>query len=88
MYCCPQFPFDDIHAAIGIVNAVSRVVAYSSLGLLTQEHFISGLLMGLMTMPGAWVASRIVVALGDNLHSKLIELLIAGGGIWLLIQVA
>ena len=75
-------------AAIGIVNAVSRVVVYSSLGLLNQELFIGGLLMGLMTMPGAWVASRIVAALGDNLHSKLIELLIAGGGIWLLIQAA
>jgi len=73
-------------AAIGIVNATSRVVAYSSLGLLTQELLIGGILMGAMTLPGAWVASHIVARMGDNLHSKFVEILIVGGGIWLLVQ--
>jgi len=73
-------------AAIGIVNAVSRVAAYASLGLLNRELLIGGFLMGVMTLPGAWVASRIVAAMGDRLHSWFIEILIAGGGLWLLYQ--
>jgi len=75
-------------AAIGIVNAASRVIAYASLELLTLGLLIGGILMGVMTLPGAWVASRIVATMGDNLHSKFIEILIAGGGCWLLFEAA
>ena len=71
-------------AAIGMVNAVSRVSAYYSLGLLNWDLFVAGILMGVMTLPGAWAASKIVDAMGEHLHAKLIELLILGGGAWLL----
>lgn len=71
-------------AAIGMVNAVSRVVAYYSLGLLTWDLFVIGLLMGVLTLPGAWAASKVVGAMGEHLHTKLIEMLILGGGAWLL----
>jgi hypothetical protein len=45
---------------------------------------LSGLMMGALTVPGNWVASKIVSRMGDNIHAKLIEVLIAIGGIWFL----
>jgi hypothetical protein len=38
--------------------------------------------MGLLTLPGNWVASKIVRKMGDNLHSKFLEVLIGAGGVW------
>ena len=40
--------------------------------------------MGALTVPGNWVASKIVMRMGDNIHAKLIEVLIALGGVWFL----
>ncbi len=71
-------------AAIGMVNGISRAVSYYSLGLLTWELFVAGLMMGVMTLPGAWLASKAVNAMGEHLHSWLIELLIFCSGGWLL----
>lgn len=71
-------------AVIGLINAVSRVSVYAALDLLTWELLIAGALMGIMTMPGTWIASRVVAKMGDGAHSKLIELVILGGGGWLL----
>jgi len=61
-----------------------RASVYSALGLLTPQMILSGLMMGALTVPGNWVASKIVSRMGDNIHAKLIEALIAIGGIWFL----
>ena len=71
-------------AIIGFVNGTMRAGVYSALGLLTPQMILSGLLMGALTVPGNWVASKIVKRMGDNLHAKLIEVLIALGGVWFL----
>jgi len=71
-------------AAIGMVNAVSRVGAYISLGLLNKELILAGLLMGATTVPGTWLASRAVEKMGDRAHGRVIEILILGGGLWML----
>ena len=54
--------------------------------MLTPTLIGYALLMGLLTIPGNWVASLIVKKMGDNLHSKLIEMLIAAGGIWFIFK--
>ena len=71
-------------AIIGFVNGTMRAGVYSALGLLTPQMILSGLLMGALTVPGNWVASKIVKRMGDNIHAKLIEVLIALGGVWFL----
>ena len=73
-------------ALIGFFNGVTRAGVYSFLGLLTPTLIGYALLMGLLTIPGNWIASLIVKKMGDNLHSKLIEMLIAGGGIWFIFK--
>ena len=71
-------------AIIGFVNGTMRAGVYSALGLLTPQMILSGLLMGALTVPGNWVASKIVKRMGDNIHAKLTEVLIALGGVWFL----
>ena len=71
-------------AAIGIVNASARAITYWSLGLLDRDLIIAGLLMGLVTFPGTWVASRLVRAMGDKKHTLIIEIIIVSGGVWML----
>ena len=73
-------------AVIGFFNGATRAGVYSFLGLLTPTMVGYALLMGLLTIPGNWVASLIVKKMGDNLHSKLIETLIAVGGIWFIFK--
>ena len=71
-------------AIIGFVNGTMRAGVYSALGLLTPQMILSGLLMGALTVPGNWVASKSGKRMGDNIHAKLIEVLIALGGVWFL----
>jgi len=71
-------------AAIGIVNASSRVISYWSLDLLDRDLFVLGLLMGVASFPGTWIASLIVRHIGIQLHGQLMEILLIAGGVWFL----
>jgi len=73
-------------AAIGFVNAIARTSAYWSLDALTPDLVLAGLLMGIVTLPGTWIASRLVHQMGTQLHDRYIELLVTAGGIFLLYQ--
>ena len=59
-------------AIIGFFNGAMRAGVYS-FGLLTPAMIGYALLMGLFTLPGNWVASKIVRKMGDNLHSKFLK---------------
>jgi len=73
-------------AAIGLINALARSAAYWRIDALPKEIFIAGFLMGVVTFPGTWIASRIVARMGVRLHNHLIEALIAAGGAFLIYQ--
>jgi len=73
-------------AAIGLINALARSAAYWSFDVLPKEIFIAGILMGLVTFPGTWIASNIVTLMGKRLHTQFIEILIIFGGVFLLYQ--
>ncbi len=75
-------------AVIGMVNALSRVGSYWALGLLDRDLAVLGVLMGLCSFPGTWVASIIVSRMGVRLHTYLMEILIVSGGVWFLYQAA
>ena len=45
-----------------------------------------GVMIGLASLPGSWVASRLVHKLGAKLHIVVIELLIISGGLSILVQ--
>lgn len=68
-------------AAIGIINALSRVVTFWVLGLLDLPMIVAGLLMGLVTLPASWLASLLVARLGQSRHSLVIEVVILLAGL-------
>lgn len=73
-------------AAIGVVNAATRVLAFWRVGLMSTDLVCAGILMGIITLPGTWIASLIVKKLGTRIHNRMIEILIVVGGIWFIVQ--
>ena len=73
-------------AAIGTVNALSRLTTFISLGMLPRELIALGVLMGVVTLPGTWVASRLVLRLNAAVHGYLIELILVSAGAFFVVQ--
>lgn len=71
-------------ALITIVIDLARAAIFGRMALLTQEGLVLGLLIGVVSVPGSWVASWIVKRLGKRLHIVFIEALIVIGGLSLL----
>jgi hypothetical protein len=43
-------------------------------------------LMGVVTLPGTWVASRLVLRLNTAIHGYLIELILVSAGTFFVVQ--
>lgn len=71
-------------ALIGAVNAISRGTAFFLHGVLTVDLIIAGTMISLATIPGTWIASKLVHKLGDKRHGHLIEGMIFIGGAMLI----
>lgn len=68
-------------AVIGLINALTRSGTFFSLGLLDRQLILLGIFMGVVTIPGTWLASRVVNLMGARVHNHLIETLIAISGV-------
>lgn len=68
-------------AVIGLVNALTRSGTFYSFGLLDRDLIVLGFFMGLITIPGTWLASRLVSRMGTRIHNHLVEALIATAGV-------
>lgn len=73
-------------AALGLMSAVARLVAYRELDLLDSKLVVAGLAMSVMTFPGTWIARAAVAKMGLALHRRIMEVLILCGGAFILIQ--
>jgi len=73
-------------ALITIVVDLARAAIFNRMSLLTEEGLVLGVLIGLVSLPGSWVASQLVNRLGKRLHILFIELLIALGGLSLIVN--
>lgn len=73
-------------ALVTIVVDVVRALIFGRLDLLDAHGVALGAVIGLASLPGSWVASRLVRRMGHRLHIAAIEVLIAVGGISLLYQ--
>jgi uncharacterized protein len=63
-----------------------KAAVFGGYALLTPELFVAGVLIGLCTVPGAFVARRIMDRLPRSLHIGIMEILILGGGVSFLWQ--
>ena len=73
-------------AVIGLVNAVTRSGTFYGFGLLDKNLILLGVFMGLITIPGTWLASRLVHKMGARIHNHLIEALIAVSGVLFVVR--
>lgn len=73
-------------ALITIAVDVMRSLLFRNFELLSTQGAVLGVLIGLASLPGSWVASRLVHRLGATLHVMAIEALIVIGGLSLLYQ--
>jgi len=67
-------------ALVTIAVDVSRALLFSRFELLSMQGVALGALIGLASLPGSWVASRLVQRLGARMHIVIIEVLIIIGG--------
>jgi uncharacterized membrane protein YfcA len=73
-------------ALITIAVDVARAILFSKFDLLSAQAMLLGVMIGLASLPGSWVASRLVHKLGAKLHIVVIELLITFGGLSIMYQ--
>jgi len=68
-------------AVIATLTNATRVVTYGSVGLMTQEIILVGLLAGAATLPGNIIGRRFSRGMNNNSHGILVDLMTVIGGI-------
>jgi uncharacterized protein len=67
-------------AAIAVIVNFGKIIFFGTLDALTLSLFLVAFVMGLCTIPGAWVAAWIVKRTDIRIHTLFIEILIVVGG--------
>jgi uncharacterized membrane protein YfcA len=70
-------------AAISLTLHIARSVAFQRFDLLDGQLFILGLVLGVATVPGSWIAAMIVRRNSIELHAIALELLVAAIAVWI-----
>jgi uncharacterized membrane protein YfcA len=73
-------------AVIGLALHGVKMVVFGSVSALTRELVILGLVVGIMTIPGAWAARWLLARIPLKVHAGIIDAVIALGGIGFLLQ--
>jgi uncharacterized protein len=73
-------------AAISFVMGLLKVALFGSLARLDMQLALAGLLVGLCTMPGAFVARRLLAHIPARVHGWVMEGVVVCGGLTLLWQ--
>ena len=68
-------------AVIATLTNATRVVTYGSVGLMTQEIILVGLLAGAATLPGNIIGRRFLRGMNNNSHGILVDIMTVIGGI-------
>lgn len=71
-------------ALVTIVIDISRSLLFGGMNVMPAGGVLLGAAVGLVSLPGSWVASRLVKKLGARLHIAVIDGLISVGGISLI----
>jgi len=71
-------------AIVSVVMGLAKVVLFGSLDALTLEVALTGLLVGVCTVPGAFVARTILKRIPAGIHAWLMEAIVVAGALALL----
>ena len=75
-------------AVISVAMGVAKVLLFSSLAELSLELALIGLLVGLFTAPGAFLARALLKRMPAGIHAGLMEAVVVAGALVLLWQAA
>ena len=67
-------------SAISVAINLLKIAVFGNSALLTPELAVAGTLIGLCTVPGAFIARRIMDHLPVHVHVWIMEVLVLGGG--------
>ena len=70
-------------AAISITLQIARSLAFQRFALLDEHLFVLGLILGLATMPGSWLAARLVLRTKITVHTLALEALVVAVALWI-----
>jgi uncharacterized membrane protein YfcA len=70
-------------AAISLTLHVARSIAFQRFNLLDAHLITLGLALGVATMPGSWIAARLVRRTKVEVHAIALELLVVAVAIWI-----
>jgi uncharacterized membrane protein YfcA len=73
-------------ALLGFSLNVTKTIVFGMSPLLTNELMVTGILVGLCTMPGAYVGRWLVRNTAVRVHSQFMEIFIACGGLLFLYE--
>lgn len=68
-------------AIISAIMGVFKVAIFGSFDRLDMSLAVAGLLIGACTMPGAFVARRLLERIPAHVHVRVMELVVAAGGV-------
>lgn len=68
-------------AVIGLTILTTKVVAFGTMELLTRELALIGLLVGVVSVPGVYLARWMLEHTSVHLHTLFVEVLIVAGGL-------
>ena len=68
-------------AAIALTTNIVRSAVYGAADLLSPQTLLLGILMGLATIPGAWLGRGILRRMTDEKHIFVVEWLVVLGGL-------
>jgi uncharacterized membrane protein YfcA len=73
-------------SALAVGTSLVRMASFSAIGLLPPERLFAALLIGLATIPGAWLGARLVARAGIRRHTLAVEGFAIGAGFFFIWQ--
>jgi uncharacterized membrane protein YfcA len=72
-------------AAVSIVIGVVKVLVFGSVGVVTAQVIALALLIGLVALPGAFIAKAIVARLPLRIHTAILDAVVLLGGAFMVL---
>jgi uncharacterized membrane protein YfcA len=67
-------------AVVSVIMGAAKIVLFGSVARLDAELALAGLLVGLCTVPGGFIARRLLTAIPMKVHTAVMDALVLGGG--------
>ena len=74
-------PLIGTDAAAGFAMHIVKTGVFSQTGVLTQQYVVIGILIGLVMIPGAYIARWLLQRMPVKVHERIMDAVVIGGGV-------